>query len=88
MRLATSEKQTIAPAFWNCFKALARTLHRGIQPPKMAAPGRIDVWRLEGFPEVSSSEIVGLPSPGIAPPLLLALQNKETHVIKFLSGTN
>lgn len=61
------EARLIAPVFWNCFKALARTSQRGIQPPKMAAPGRIDVWRLQGFPEVSSSEIVGLPSPGIAP---------------------
>lgn len=50
----------------------------------MAAPGRIDVWRLQGFPEVSSSEIEGLPSPSITLPPCSALQNKETHVIKFL----
>lgn len=49
--------------------------------PKMAAAALIDVWLLEGFPEVSSSEVAGLPSPGIAPPLPLpfSLQNNEIH---------
>lgn len=57
---------------------------------------RIDVWRLRGFLDVSSSGIAGLPTPAATlPPLFLALaatalspcdclQNKETHVIKFL----
>lgn len=49
--------------------------------PKMAAGGRIDVQLLQGFPEVSSSEVAGLPSPGVAPPrpLLAALFKTKKH---------
>lgn len=65
----------------------------------MAATSRerahIDVWRLQGFPQVSSSGIAGLPTPtALLPPLVITLavvfspcghlQNKETHVIEFL----